>query len=310
MPSVEELLHHVRSPLQKQTLTDIPRPTMVDTPTPTANTAPIQFQPIYAQPEPTMEAMQPMQAATPPTPTQSLPVEPVAPQPLPVQPQPQPVQPQPQPVQPQPQPVQPQPQPAPQAQKPAAGATHMGSRVGTGSHMSTRTGNTNLGSTRFTQKTTSFGGDALRSQTEAFHAQTEDFKAQHDEPGEYGSENAYRRYPRIPFETEVIMRDDSEYHRFRSIDISEKGVRVKVDDISMFDKGEEITITVRNAPGIGTFSSKGVVMRILRADEGPGYGIFFMHLNPNIRRRITQFVLDQMSARLNRSATRGGTTAA
>jgi hypothetical protein len=181
--------------------------------------------------------------------------------------------------------------------------------------MSTRTGNTNFGGsgqTRFVQKTgsISLSGETLRSRTEAFHAQTDSFKATHDEPGEYGTENAYRRYPRVPFKTEVIMRDDREYHRFKSIDISEKGVRITVEDISLFTKGEEVTITVRNAPGIGTFSCRGVVMRILRADEGPGYGIFFMQLNPNIRRRITQFVLDQMSARLNRSATRGGPAAA
>jgi hypothetical protein len=271
IPSVESLLGHVRAeepPLPEPA----PLPPVTAT-TPEPVTA-INFTPIFEEPA------NPAAPSQPPIPTQEL------------------------------RPTQEQ-RPPQEARtntqtKTPSGGTHMGSgRVaGTGSHMSTRAGNTNFGGagaqSRFNQK-----------KQDAYHAPaTDDFKATHDEPGEYGAENAYRRYPRVPFNTEVIMRDDREYHRFRSIDISEKGVRIKVDDISMFTKGEEITITVRSAPGIGTFSCRGVVMRILRADEGPGYGIFFMQLNPNIRRRITQFVLDQMSNRLNRSASRGGPAAA
>jgi hypothetical protein len=201
------------------------------------------------------------------------------------------------------QPPQPQPQKLqPQAQKPS----------GTGSYMSTRATQTGTGSgqTRFTAKTKTI------TNPHGLHGQTDSFKVQHQHtsPAEAGGDNVYRRFPRVPFVTEVIMRDDREYYRFRSMDISEKGVQINVEDTSLFEKGEEVTITVRNAPGIGTFSCKGVVMRILRSDEGPGYGIFFMHLNPIIRRRIIQYVLDQMSGqisgRTSRSVTRGGPEAA
>jgi hypothetical protein len=161
------------------------------------------------------------------------------------------------------------------------------------------------GQTRFQQKAQpkNLGGTSFRTQNDQF-------KFQYAESGEYGSENAYRRYPRVPIATEVILRDDLDYQRFKTIDISEKGIRISVDDTHLYAKGEEVTITVRNAPGIGTFSCRGVIMRILRREEGAGYGIFFMQLNPVTRRKITRYVLDQLAGKMSRIFGKGGPSAA
>ncbi|HUP56988.1 MAG TPA: PilZ domain-containing protein [Bdellovibrionota bacterium] len=171
------------------------------------------------------------------------------------------------------------------------------------------------GQTQFKQKSHPAGATSEAfARTGHGHEDTErELKAvaQHaDQPAEYSTENAYRRYPRVPIRTEVIMRDDNDYFRFRAIDISEKGIRIGVEDTSIFGKGEEVTITVRNAPGIGTFSCRGVVMRILKRDEGAGYGIIFMQLNPVIRRSITRYVLDQLAGKMSRIFTKGGPQAA
>lgn len=116
------------------------------------------------------------------------------------------------------------------------------------------------------------------------------------EEGEYGRENVYRRFPRAPLEVEVIIRNSRQYHRATSVDISEKGLQLQLADLTAYHRGEEVVITIRNAPGIGTFSAPGVVMRVLTEGKQQGYGVFFLRLNPLARRRISAYVIKQLQA--------------
>ncbi|MGE0615221.1 MAG: PilZ domain-containing protein [Bacteriovoracia bacterium] len=125
-----------------------------------------------------------------------------------------------------------------------------------------------------------------------------------EDTGEYGRENHYRRYPRVRLEAEVIIHNDQKICRAAAVDISEKGVYVRADRRFKFNKGDEIKIVVRNAPIIGTFSAASVVMRINPAlssgkgeDEETGVGVYFLRVNPQVRRRIAIYILQKLLKR-------------
>ena len=123
-------------------------------------------------------------------------------------------------------------------------------------------------------------------------------KFDYQAPGEYGSENVYRRFPRVPIEAEVIIRNNLTYHRTNAVDVSEKGIQLTLPASvnTSFNKGDEVVITVRNAPGIGTFSAPAVIMRVLTENGLHGFGLFFLRLNPLARRRISKFVIEQLKS--------------
>lgn len=111
--------------------------------------------------------------------------------------------------------------------------------------------------------------------------------------GEFGTENMYRRYPRAPLDVEVILHDKIHLQRGRTIDISEKGVFFELSSLqSEFKKGDQVTVTFRKAPGeLGTFSVKGVIVRFSETDTGGRYGVFFLRINPKIKRNIAQYII-------------------
>ena len=108
--------------------------------------------------------------------------------------------------------------------------------------------------------------------------------------GEYGKENLYRRFPRAPLESEAIVHNQKKYSRAICIDISEKGVFLKLEEPDLFEKGEEVMVTIRNAPVIGTISAHSVIIRVKKT----GSGLYFLRMNPQVRRRIAQYVLKML----------------
>jgi len=128
-----------------------------------------------------------------------------------------------------------------------------------------------------------------KKKSQGIKKQKKVFQVQHVGMGEYGLRNEYRRYPRVPIVTDVIIHNGQTYCHGTSIDISEKGLFLKPDDMTIFEKGEEITVTVRNAPVIGTFSTPSVVISISKKEKG--YGIYFIRINPQIKRKIAKYVL-------------------
>lgn len=106
----------------------------------------------------------------------------------------------------------------------------------------------------------------------------------------YSIENIYRRFPRMPYEASVILHNHKKAFVFKTIDISEKGISVKVDRNFIFHPSDEVIITVRNFPELGTFSAHAVVLREFLIDGNIVLGFYFMHLNPKIRRAIAHYV--------------------
>jgi hypothetical protein len=111
--------------------------------------------------------------------------------------------------------------------------------------------------------------------------------------GEYGIENEYRRFPRAPFTSQVIVHNQKQLIRCSAVDISEKGLSIQTEDSTLFNVGEEIIITVLDSPYAGTFSMNATVMRSL---DKPfrGYGLYFLTVNPNIKRKIAQFIIESL----------------
>jgi hypothetical protein len=110
----------------------------------------------------------------------------------------------------------------------------------------------------------------------------------------YGIANIYRRFPRVPFESTVILHNQIKGDFFTSFDISEKGISVKVDHKVPFEPSEEIIVTVRNFPELGTFTTRAVVLRQFKMKEQNILGFYFLHLNPKIRRYIAQYVFNEL----------------
>ncbi len=115
------------------------------------------------------------------------------------------------------------------------------------------------------------------------------------QPGEYTTENNYRRYPRVPLEVPIILHDHKRVITARCADISEKGVFVLLDEKDPFEKGEELVVTLRGVPGIGTFSVSTVVIRVLNHDGKKGVGLFFLRMSPKLRRQIAEFVMHELA---------------
>lgn len=112
--------------------------------------------------------------------------------------------------------------------------------------------------------------------------------------GNYGRGNLYRRFPRVPLSARAVVHNQKIYSHAECVDVSEKGVFVKMPQTDLFEKGEEVVVTLRQAPYIGTVSVAGVVMRLASEGDQSGYGIFFLRLNPLIRRRIAKYVLREL----------------
>jgi hypothetical protein len=108
--------------------------------------------------------------------------------------------------------------------------------------------------------------------------------------GEYGVENIYRRFPRVPFESAVILHNQDRAYLCSSIDISEKGISIKVKPNLPFHPSDEVMVTVRNFPEVGTFSTEAVVLRHFKIKDSNVLGFYFLHINPNTRRLIAQYV--------------------
>lgn len=111
--------------------------------------------------------------------------------------------------------------------------------------------------------------------------------------GEYGIENEYRRFPRAPFSCQVIMHNQKDIIKCQTIDISEKGLSIEADNSLLFKVGEEIVVTILDTPYAGTFSMNATVMRSL---DKPfrGYGLYFLTVNPNLKRKIAQYVIESL----------------
>jgi hypothetical protein len=126
-------------------------------------------------------------------------------------------------------------------------------------------------------------------------SQIKKFKFRSNKAGEYGRENEYRRYPRAPMESEVILHDQKSYVKSKSVDISEKGLSILIDEDHVFNKGDEISVTLINSPVGETFSAKATVIRLL---EKPfkGYGLYFLMVKPQLKRKIAQYVIEQLGA--------------
>lgn len=110
--------------------------------------------------------------------------------------------------------------------------------------------------------------------------------------GEYGIENEYRRFPRVPFQCEVIIHNQKEILRCSAQDISEKGLSVRLQNCGM-KCGENVIVTLLDSGCAGTFSVSATIMRVL---DGPfqGLGLYFLTINPSVRRKIAEFVIDSL----------------
>ena len=107
--------------------------------------------------------------------------------------------------------------------------------------------------------------------------------------GEYGIENEYRRFPRAPMSCAAVIHNQKTFLKCEVVDISEKGVSIKAEENLVFKAGEEITITLLDTSFAGTFSLKTTVMRSL--DRPRGYGLYFLTINPQIKRKVAQYVI-------------------
>jgi hypothetical protein len=127
-------------------------------------------------------------------------------------------------------------------------------------------------------------------------SQTQVTQAQFDfskNKGEYGIENEYRRFPRAPFKCDIIIHNQKQLLKCLAVDVSEKGLSIQVAENTLFNLGEEVVITLLDTPFAGTFSMNGTVMRSLDKPY-QGYGIYFLTINPSIKRKIAQYVIDTL----------------
>ncbi len=114
--------------------------------------------------------------------------------------------------------------------------------------------------------------------------------------GEYGIENEYRRYPRAPLKAEVIVHNQKIHCEGVSVDISEKGMYITIEDPSIFKRGEEVVVTLVEDEYFGTFSIPSVVMNLIDRDSSKGCGLYFLRLNPQIKRKIAEYVVKELHA--------------
>jgi len=113
--------------------------------------------------------------------------------------------------------------------------------------------------------------------------------------GHLGKRNHFRRFPRVPIEIEVIMHDGKNIYRGTTLDISEKGAFIRVPPQLELEPGLELMVILRGVPEVGTFSASSVVMRTPREEEYLGVGLYFLRLNPLVRRKLALMILQQLS---------------
>lgn len=111
--------------------------------------------------------------------------------------------------------------------------------------------------------------------------------------GEYGIENEYRRFPRAPFKCDIIIHNQKVLQKGVAVDVSEKGLSIHVEENASFGLGEDLVITLLDTPFAGTFSMNGTIIRSLDKPN-LGYGIYFLTINPSIKRKIAQYVIDTL----------------
>jgi hypothetical protein len=115
--------------------------------------------------------------------------------------------------------------------------------------------------------------------------------------GYFGEDNLYRRFPRARLVAEAIVHNHRVYRKFKTSDISEKGVFVQTEELTAFERGEELVITVRSSrEGDGiVFSAPAVVMRVLSEAGRRGFGLYFTRISPQTRRKIARYVLEHIN---------------
>ena len=112
--------------------------------------------------------------------------------------------------------------------------------------------------------------------------------------GEYGYENSYRRYPRAPISSQSIVHNQKIYIEAYCVDISEKGVLVEVSDLSVFKEGDEVVLTLLEHNVLGTFCVNAVVIHKTNNNGKNLYGLFFLKIAPQIKRKIAEYVISKL----------------
>lgn len=117
-----------------------------------------------------------------------------------------------------------------------------------------------------------------------------------EKAGDYGIENIYRRYPRIPIEAGVVVHDGNTVHFGKSKDVSERGTFVLLDSKCSFKDGHEVKVTMRNLPNsIGTISMSAAIIKQTQENGEIGLALFFFKISPKVRRQLANLVLKQLS---------------
>lgn len=108
--------------------------------------------------------------------------------------------------------------------------------------------------------------------------------------GEYGTENKYRRYPRSPIFGRIIIHDQMNITEGNSIDVSEKGMMIKITGDKKYNVGDELNLTyVSEDQSFETFSAQCVVVRKVHDDT---LGLYFLKINPIVKRNIANFIIE------------------
>jgi hypothetical protein len=102
--------------------------------------------------------------------------------------------------------------------------------------------------------------------------------------------NEYRRYPRAPLQTEAIIHNNEFFKKVIIEDISEKGVFIK-SDTDLFEQGSNIVFTLLRHDILGTFSIHSVLINKRDIKGQFGYGLYFLHIGPQLRKKIAEYVV-------------------
>jgi len=113
------------------------------------------------------------------------------------------------------------------------------------------------------------------------------------------------RFPQAPLNTPIILHNQKFFIRGICTQISEKDIFVESNDIEIFQKGEEITLTVFNSKQLTGFSAPSVILNKSTRRPSRGYEIYFLRLNPeysNISSSFTDLLYGSSSAINNNMA--------
>jgi hypothetical protein len=120
-----------------------------------------------------------------------------------------------------------------------------------------------------------------------------------DEHNNLARENEYRRYPRAPYRAKAIIHNQRIYIKGEVVDLSEKGLYLNVVSLDKFKPGEEVTITVLATDHMQTFSVRSVIINSKILKNSQGYGIYFLHINPQIRKSLAEYVVKKLNGEIN-----------